>query len=345
MRSDEGFLERDALISRKHGLAKTDQAIPAPDDRWHVSDLVPARLSLLERTAQPVERFEEKRLDIMRLEPPRFCALHLLADAVHPARVHGVVDQGPLLQEIAQSVPIQGIGDYLCQPCAYLGPLAIPHRLDHQVPQGLSLELDLPQDIEYLTSQGLARFLQLIEEGMVDLALTGLFGHHIPQVTDFRLPDPMNPAEPLLDPIRIPGEVIVHHQVRPLEVDALARCVGGYQDLHLGVMSETFLCLQPLLAAHAAVDTYEGFFPPKQGRDPLSEVIERVAMFGKDDQFLKVRRRGRRNGAATVWRPGLFNPIHNSRRREDLGEELREFPPFPVLAATPDPKGQPFEVL
>ena len=41
--------------------------------------------------AEALERGEEERLDVVRLQALRSCALHVLADAMHTTRVHGVV--------------------------------------------------------------------------------------------------------------------------------------------------------------------------------------------------------------------------------------------------------------
>ena len=55
-------------------------------------------------------------------------------------------------------------------------------------------------------------------------------------------------------PVGVPRQVVVHHQVRALKVDAFAGGIGGQQHLHLGIVLERLLRLHPLLAAHAAVD-------------------------------------------------------------------------------------------
>ena len=51
----------------------------------------------------------------------------------------------------------------------------------------------------------------------VNLALTGLLRHQIPQVADFGLADAIDAAEALLDPVGIPGQVVIDHQVGALQ--------------------------------------------------------------------------------------------------------------------------------
>jgi len=67
----------------------------------------------------------------------------------------------------------------------------------------------------------------------------------------FGLADAVDTAKTLLDAIGVPRQVIVHHQVCTLEVDALAGGVRGQQHLHFGAVLERFLRLHALLAAQA----------------------------------------------------------------------------------------------
>ena len=140
------------------------------------------------------------------------------------------------------------------QPGAHLGLVAVADGLDQQVAQRPALELQLAEHVEDLAAERLARLLQLLQQRAIDVALAGLVGDQVPEVADLGLADAVDAAEALLEPVRVPGQVVVDHQVGALEVDALAGGVGGEQHLHVGVVPERLLRLQPLLAAHAAVD-------------------------------------------------------------------------------------------
>ena len=50
--------------------------------------------------AEALERFQEERLDVVRLQTPGLGTLHVFADAVHATRVHRVVREGALLEQI-----------------------------------------------------------------------------------------------------------------------------------------------------------------------------------------------------------------------------------------------------
>ncbi len=132
---------------------------------------------------------------------------------------------------------------------------------------GRALELELAEHVEDLAAQRLARLFELLQQLAIDVALAGLLGHQVPQVADLGLADAVDAAEALLEAVRVPRQVVVHHQVGALEVDALAGGVGGEQHLHLGVVLERLLRLQPLLAAHAAVDDDHGLRAAEQRGD------------------------------------------------------------------------------
>ena len=70
----------------------------------------------------------------------------------------------------------------------------------------------------------------------------------------FGLADSMDAPKPLFNPVGVPGQVIVDHQVGTLQVDTFTSCIGGDQDLHFGVVLERFLRLHAVFATHSAVD-------------------------------------------------------------------------------------------
>ena len=113
---------------------------------------------------------------------------------------------------------------------------------------GLPSNWSLPRTSKTWPPERLARLLQLLQELPVDVALARLLGHEVPEVADLRLADAVDAPEPLLEPVRVPGQVVVHHEVRALEVDALPCGVGREQDLDLRVVLELLLRLQALLA-------------------------------------------------------------------------------------------------
>ena len=72
----------------------------------------------------------------------------------------------------------------------------------------------------------------------------------------------------------------------------------------------------------------------------LSQVAQRVAVFGEDDQLLARRRRGRFDRSGAIGRRRLRQPVGNRRRREDLAKQAGQLAPLPVLAAPPDGQRQ-----
>ena len=105
-------------------------------------------------------------------------------------------------------------------------------------------------------------------------------------MADFSLADAVNTAKALFDPVRIPRQVVVDHQMGTLEVDTLTGRVRRQKHLNLGVVPKGFLYLQALLAANTAVDDDHGLFPSEQRRHALLQIVQRVAVLGKDDELL-----------------------------------------------------------
>ena len=87
------------------------------------------------------------------------------------------------------------------------------------------------EHVEHLAAVGLALLLDLRQQAREHLALARVLGDEVPQAADLVLADAVDAPEALLDPVRVPRQVVVDHQVRDLEVQALAGRVGGEQDL------------------------------------------------------------------------------------------------------------------
>ena len=77
-------------------------------------------------------------------------------------------------------------------------------------------------------------------------------------MANFRLADAVDAPKPLFDAVRVPRQIVIHHQVRALEVDAFACGVGREENLHLRIVPERLLRLHPLFAAHAAMNADDG---------------------------------------------------------------------------------------
>src|SRR5208283_1040342 len=185
-------------------------------------DFVTAWLALLGRSAQAVERFQEKRLDIMRLHAASLSTFHVFPDTVNTARVHGVVNKGMLLDQALELGAVERVFQHRRQASAHFGLIPVAYCLDQKIAKRLTLELELSENIEYLAPQGLTRLLKFIQQLAVNIPFAGLFCHQVPEMTHFGLAYAVDAAETLLNTVGVPWEVIVDHQVSALEVDALA---------------------------------------------------------------------------------------------------------------------------
>src|SRR5579884_2665858 len=283
--ADKAFLESDALVALQDCLAALDLPIAVADDGGYVLDLVPLRFALVDGAAEQLERLDKERRDEMRLKPAGIGALHILTDLPYPGDIHRVMRQRPAFDQLAQVLAVQGMIDDLKQASPDCGLVAVADCLQEQLAEGTILEGESPQNVEDLAPQCFPLLVQLLQQAIVNLALACVFRDEIPQVANFSLADAVDAAKALLQPVGVPGQVVIHHEVSALQIDALARSVGGDQDLDFLVVPEGFLSLAPVFTADAAVDDDHGLRPTEQGANALGEVIQRVAVLRENHQL------------------------------------------------------------
>ena len=107
-------------------------------------------------------------------------------------------------------------------------------------------------------------------------------------MADLGLPDPVDASEALLDPVGVPGEVVVDHEVCALQVEPFPRRVGRYENSGLGILGEPLLGDPPLLAGVSAVDRYHDLRTAEISDDPIDQVVEGVPVLREDDDLAGV---------------------------------------------------------
>ena len=127
--------------------------------------------------------------------------------------------------------------------------------------------------------------------------------HQVPQVADLGLADAVDATKSLLQPVRVPGQVIVDHQVGPLQVDAFPGGVGRHQHQRILVLREQFLNAFAFFAAHAAADRHNSLVASDQGSNAADQIIERVAVFCEQNQ-LATHAGGVKHGAVILQQAG-----------------------------------------
>ena len=321
------------------------EPVPVSHRCRHVGDLVTPRLALPDRAAQPLKRLPEEGLDVMRLQPLGFGALHVFADTVHAPGIHGVLSQGAFFQQGLELAALECVVHGGVEASANLRLFPVAYRLHQEFPQRAPLELELAEDVEHLPAQGFARLFQLVEQPAIDVALAGAVGNKVPQVAHLGLADAVNASEALLQAVGIPGQVVVHHQVRALQVDAFAGGIGRQQHLHLGIVPEGFLRLEPGLATHAAVNQHGGLGASEQGRDAIVQIAQRVPVLGEQDQLLPRRRDRPGNRTGAIGDVRLRDLAGEPGGGEDFAEQARQFPPFGIRTAAAYVECQAFQSL
>ncbi|HLT37652.1 MAG TPA: hypothetical protein VK034_15270, partial [Enhygromyxa sp.] len=104
-------------------------------------------------------------------------------------------------------------------------------------------------------------------------------------MTDLLLTDSVDSAEALLEPVGVPRQVIVDHQVRALKVDAFAGGVVGDEHEHVGVVHERGDAVAPVLALDLAVDLDDRIRRAELVADLGCQVGERVHELGEHHEL------------------------------------------------------------
>ena len=136
--------------------------------------------------------------------------------------------------------------------------------------------------------QRVADLLELSMQPRKYAAFDGVGGHKVEDQAVFALPVAVDAPHPLLEAIRIPGDVVVEEDVAGLEVDPLARGLGGDQNLNLafaelllGVEASARLVTRARL--HAAVNAANAETP---GLETGHKVVQRVLELREEEQAL-----------------------------------------------------------
>ena len=345
LRRDQRLFEGSPLVARQHRHSDADQTIAISYRCGNVRHFIPTRLSLPRLPAQAFEGFAKERFDVMRLKAAGLGTLHVFPDAMDAARIHRIVSKRAFFEQVLDLTAIERVVHRGIESGAHFGLVAVADGLDQQIAKRAALEMKFAEHVEDLAAERLSRLLQLFEQLAIDVAFACLFSHEIPEVTHLRLTNAVDPAEALLESIGIPRQVVVHHQMCALEIDALARGVRREQHLHFRVVFERLLRLHALFAAHAAVDHHHGGFAAEQRGDVLEEIVQRVAMFGEEHELLSRRRCWPRNLTGAIGNGRFTDSARDGGAGEDLVEQTRELAPLGVRAAATNLERQRLQSL
>jgi transposase len=155
--------------------AKEGPACPDPEIR-------PKRIGRPPLSAQ-ISRDLGYRTEALRGSWPRGAkTFHLFAHARHAAPIHRVVGERSVLDQTLEVWSIHAVFDRTGEARAHLGLVAVADGLDEEIPERPALELELAEHVEDLSAQGLARFLELLQQSAIYVTLAGLLGHQVPQL-------------------------------------------------------------------------------------------------------------------------------------------------------------------
>ena len=99
-------------------------------------------------------------------------------------------------------------------------PIKVPVPVAAQVEwldrSRLAIAPELAENVKDLTLQRLSGGLELVQKLDVDVTFPRVLRDEVPEMADLGLSNSVDATESLFNSVRIPGQVIVHHQMSPL---------------------------------------------------------------------------------------------------------------------------------
>src|SRR5581483_10792514 len=185
----------------------------------------------LEADVEPLAGAGEELLHVLGHEAPLLASPVALAD---PGEVHVLGRLGDADVVLVAAV-VLGI-DALDLELALVYALGVQERLAQEGLEVHPLDLEhLADDVVDATAEVLAHLFELLQQPEQEAALDRVLGAEVEDPDLRLLADPVDAAHALLEPHRVPGQVVVDHQVAELEVDPLARRLGRHADLPVQV--------------------------------------------------------------------------------------------------------------
>ena len=244
---DAVLVERDSLVAVEQRPADCDFAVAGSNGRRHSGDLEAAGLARRDAAAELVERGGEERLDEPGLELAGEGLFHAVADLADPVVGSSTFDaRARSSSTVFERLPISPSIDLVDDGERPSGP-CLADGFDQQVLEG-PVDLGVAEHVVDLVAVHAALLFDLLEQPLEHHALAGAVRDEVPEVAELLLADAVDAAEALLDPVRVPRQVVVDHQVRALQVDALAGGVGRDEHLHGRVVAERVLDPAAVLA-------------------------------------------------------------------------------------------------
>ena len=249
---DKFLLEGDPFVNGLQWGADLGFPFRRAHSRRDPCDLEPASLAFGDPTAEQSEGFKEERSDEPRLQLASLGPFHHVTDLIDPGFGEDVNRQSTFGYHILEPFA-DVLVDYPHLPGLHFRVVPVADRFDQKVTQR-TVDERITEHVVDLITERLSHLLDLGEEPIEDCTLPGFIGNHVPQVADLFLAYPVDTPETLLDPVRVPREVVVDHQVGPLQIDTLSGSVGRHQDLNVRVGYEGVLSAAPILSSKTPMD-------------------------------------------------------------------------------------------
>ena len=338
-RAREVPIEGDALVLLKHRPSTTVRAVMLANRGRHMTNLVAILLTLFQRSAVALDGFHQEAPQVERLKLARLGDLHRLLHIGESLGREDILGQCVATVEVLDVLPIERAIHNLKELRLHLRIFPVADGFDEQILERLVFK-GLAQDVEDAAAEGFALHLKLVEEALKDFTLTRVARDQIPEPTDLHLADAVNAPKALLDAVRVPGQVVVHHQVGHLKVHAFACGIRRDEDHDVRVLAKLLLCSEPVLAPRPAVDL-DHRHTAEQVAHLLHEVVERVAMLGEDEHLPTSTVLPKHDRVVALQDGGELIPLGIDLRGEHIrGLPLEPFENFEFLLQLDDRLGR-----
>ena len=231
-----------------------------------------------------VRRFRQEARDGLRHDPALLRPRPALDEHVEVELLRGQPFQG-VAADVAEAALVHAFEQTLFE----VGGTQLPRVVVAQDAFDVRGGQHFDDDVEHrVVVQRVADLLELVQEPLQHPAFDRVGGREVEDQAVLALAIAVDAAHPLLQPVGVPGDVVVEEDVADLEVDPLARRLRGHQDLDRA-LAELLLGVEP----RAGLVARAGLHPAVDGPDreapvpePADEMVEGVAELREDEQAL-----------------------------------------------------------
>ena len=181
-------------------------------------------------------------------------------------------------------IQIKGNINFLAEAGTHLWFITVAYRFHEQILEADAIK-HFTKNVKYLALECFTDHLKLFKQAEIDITFTSLLGDKVPEMTDLLLANTMNTPEALFEAVGVPGQVVVHHQIGILKVDAFTSRIGCNKDTDIGVRAKEFLCFPAVVTVNGTMNDNDSIMTAKHTGNFFMQVVQRIAVLTENDNF------------------------------------------------------------